>query len=149
MGEEDNESVQDAADSVIERLEVHFSERWGGAWLRWEPAREICIAVVAPTAEDAEVVARMASEAGWVGTTVAVRYSAEQLEEFMERLQPVMEISDSIIAIGPDHQTNKVHVELNAFDVDAIERLYAVVPTDVLAITVQPGLRYSLVSGGS
>ena len=70
------------------------------------------------------------------------------MEGFMERLQPVMEISDSIISLGPDHQTNKVHVELNAFDVDAIGRLYEVVPRDVLVVSVQPGARYELLRDG-
>ena len=65
----------------------------------------------------------------------------------MERLQPVMEISDSIISVGPDHQTNKVHVELNAFDVDAIGQLYAAVPRDVLVVSVHPGARYELLGG--
>ena len=75
MTEEGTDAIQDAADDVIERLQGTFGERWGGAWLRWEPTREICIAVAAPTAEDADLVSRMAGEAGWVGTTVAVRYS--------------------------------------------------------------------------
>ncbi len=148
MTEEGNDAIQDAADDVIERLQGTFAERWGRAWLSWEPTREICIAVVAPTAEEADLVSRMAGEAGWVGTTVAVRYSGEQLEGFMERLQPVMEICDSIISLGADHQTNKVHVELNAFDVDAIKRLYAVVPQDVLVVSVDPGAHYELLGDG-
>ncbi len=147
MTEEGNDALQDAADDVIERLQGSFGERWGGAWLHQEPTREICIAVVAPTAEDADLVSRMAGDAGWVGTTVAVRYSGEQLEEFMVRLEPVMAISDSIVSMWPDHQTNKVHVELNASDMDAIQRLYAAVPEDALAVSVDPAARYELLGG--
>ena len=142
MGEEDNESLQDAADSVIERLEVHFIERWGGAWLRWEPIREICIGVVAPTAEDVEFVSRLADQAGWAGTTVAVRYSWAQLKTLQEQLMTVSGVS--VISLGPDVELNKIGVVLNEYDVEAIKQMYAAVPRDVLVISVQPRMEYRL-----
>ncbi len=146
MTEEGNDAIQDAADDVIERLQGRFGERWGGAWLRWEPTREICIAVVDPTAEEADLVAREADEAEWVGTTVGVRYSLAELETFQEQLRRIFD-AGSIIMLWPDVQLNKVGVTLNAFNVDAIRRLYEVVPRDVLVVSVEPGARYELFGG--
>jgi hypothetical protein len=146
MTEEGNDAIQDAADGVIEGLEGIFGNRWGGAWLSWEP-REIGVGVVKATAEDAVLVARTANEAGWVGATVAVRYSAEQLEEFHDRLRGIMETSASIVMLGAESQTNKVRAWLNAFDLELIARLYAAVPPDALVVSVEPGLYFAPPAG--
>jgi hypothetical protein len=147
MTEEGNDALQDAADDVIERLQRNFGERWGGAWLRWEPTREICIAVVDPTAEEANLVARAADAAEWVGTTVAVRYSWVQLEAFQEQLR-LASNAESIVMLWPDATLNKICVTLNAFDLDALRRLYDTVPSDVLVVSVHPGVHAELLGGG-
>jgi hypothetical protein len=69
------------------------------------------------------------------------------LEAFHEQLRSVSD-AESIVMVWPDAELNKVGVTLNAFDLDAMRRLYEAVPSDVLVVSVDPGAHYELLGGG-
>ena len=147
--DEGDDSQQDVADAFIERLEQRFGERWGGAWLQWEPTPSLYIALVEPAAEEADLIARAAADVGWIGGTVAVRYSASQLERFHGQLAEAAVPGDPIVMHGVSHEHNKVLVVLNQFSAETIERVYAAVPHDAVVIRVEPGAQFRPLSSDS
>ncbi len=136
----DREKAEDALDPVLERLKTQLRNRWGHAWLDSEPSRVVNIGVREPTSDDALRIMGATQIVGWQARIIALRYSAQELEAFHDRVREIVQRPGRrfIPSSGPDAKLNKVQVVLREADGHLIEELMGSIPRDALAISVQP-----------